>query len=97
MGLKIWVKHREEAQWVSQMSQMVSVIRYKFYTEEVALKAVVINTRSTMSVIMKRVVLSLEVLLMLLNCIPELPWTNVRERLEEMVLRNTLTERMEER
>ena len=59
---------------------------YEFYAKEVATKAV-INARSTISLTMNRTVLSQEVFHVLLNCSPELPWANVREKLEHMVLR----------
>ena len=65
---------------------MVSVIMYEFYAKEIASKAI-INARSAISASVKRTVLTQEVLRVLLNCSPLLPWANVVEKVEEMVLR----------
>ena len=65
---------------------MASVIIYEFYAKEIASK-VVINARSAMSASVKRTELTQEVLRVLLNCSPLLPWANVVEKVEEMVLR----------
>ena len=66
---------------------MVSVIVYKFYTKEIASKAL-ISARSAMtSASVKRTVLSQAVLRVLLNCSQLLPWANVVGKVEEMVLR----------
>ena len=65
---------------------MVSVIMYEFYAKEIASEAV-INVRSAMSTSVKGTVLTQEVLHVLLNCSPPLPWEKVVEKVEEMVLR----------
>lgn len=84
LDLKVWVEQREKE--VQGSNQMVSVIMYEFYTKEIASKALV-NARSAMSASVKRTVLSQAVLRVLLNCSPLLPWANVVEKVEEMVLR----------
>ena len=57
---------------------------YEFYTKEVASKAVV-NARPALSESTKRTILTQEVLRVLLNTSPILPWSHVVEK--EMVLR----------
>ena len=89
LGLKVWVEQIEKG--IEGTSQIVSMIMYEFYAEEVVSKAV-INARSAMSASMNRTVLSQEVLRVLLNYSPELPWTNVREKVEAVVLRMYYTE-----
>ncbi|KAL9986209.1 hypothetical protein ACROYT_G000316 [Oculina patagonica] len=84
LDLKVWVEHREKK--VQESNQMVSVMMYEFYKKEIASKALV-NARSAMSASAKRTVLSQAVLRVLLNCSPLLPWANVVEKVEEMVLR----------
>ena len=84
LDLKVWVEQREKE--VQGSNQMVSMIMYEFYTKEIASKALV-NARSAMSASVKRTVLSQAVLRVLLNCSPLLPWANVVEKVDEVVLR----------
>ena len=84
LDLKVWVEQRKkEIQW---SNQMVSVIMNESYAKEIASKAL-INARSAVSASVKRTVLSQTALRLPLNCSPLLPWANVAEKVEEMVLR----------
>ena len=84
LDLRVWVEQKEKE--VQGSNQMMSVIMYELYAKEIASKAV-IDARSAMSTSVKRTVLTQEVLHVLLNCSPLLPWANVVEKVEEMVLR----------
>ena len=84
LDLKVWVEDREKEE--QGRMKKVSTILYEYYRKDVASKAV-INARSALSWSTKRTVLTQEVLRVLLNCSKLIPWENVVQMVQEMVLR----------
>ena len=72
--------------WVQEDNDGSSRIIHEFYTKDVSSKSV-INANSAFSWRQKRTVLTQELLRVLLNCSPDIPWDRVITHANTMVLR----------
>ena len=72
--------------WVQEGGDGSSRIVHEFYTKDVSSKSV-INAKSAFSWRQKRTVLTQELLRVLLNCSPDIPWDRVITHANTMVLR----------
>ena len=82
LDLKMWVEENEK----NREQRGYQVVMHEFYAKEVSSKSVV-NAKSALSWGSKRTILTQEVLRILLNCSPKLPWEVVVSHVNNMMLR----------
>ena len=84
LDLKVWVEKKKIVR--DGVDCYVHCVLHEFYSKEVSSK-MVLSSRSALPWSLKRTVLTQEVLRVLLNCSPELPWQHVVEHANGMVKR----------
>ena len=82
LDLKMWVEENEK----NREQRGYQVVMHEFYAKEVSSKSVV-SAKSALSWGSKRTILTQEVLRILLNCSPKLPWEVVVSHVNNMMLR----------
>ncbi|KXJ25566.1 hypothetical protein AC249_AIPGENE6319 [Exaiptasia diaphana] len=80
--LKVWIEKRKIVK--EGVDVCINWLLHEFYSKEVSSK-MVLSSRSALPWSLKRTVLTQEVLRVILNCSPDLPWHRVVEHVNHMV------------
>ena len=82
LDLKVWIDSKNVI--MNGKDCIVNVILHEFYAEEVSSK-MMLSSRSALPMKVKRTVLTQEVLRVLLNCNPEIPWERTVDHVNNMI------------
>ena len=84
LDLKVWIDRKNVIMIGKDCT--VNVILHEFYAKEVSFK-MMLSSRSALPMKVKRTVLTQEVLRVLLNCNPEIPWERTMDHVNNMIKR----------
>ena len=84
LHLKVWIDRKNVI--MNGKDCTVNVISHEFYAKEVSSK-MMLSSRSALPMKVKRTMLTQEVLRVLLNCNPEIPWERTVDHVNNMIKR----------